>query len=353
MAKVGQEDPRWIVEERADGTNVGNWHWQEKNAMSWSKEELTRRVVGREFQLSDGCSFRTTKLASVTGEAYWNNRKGKVFAIYELEIKVDWEGNMQIGDEEVKAKGQIHMPYVSCENDLDDFEMKITLSGSETKNKRVIKDKLHKEGRKHIKKEIIAFLENLNKCTIWELPAHAPNKGDSAIKQAAKETKAEAARTSKVEQPASQGNQQIETRTVEITERFKARPSDIFECMLDQQRVSAFTSSSCSIEPRVGGKFTLFDGMINGEYLAIEPAQTIQMQWHSKDWPVNHQSTVNIKIVEEEPGETVLYLTHKHVPTRDASGDTSVVARTKQGWKERYFMRMKMVFGFGGSFGLF
>ena len=27
MAKWGQGDPRWIVEERADATNVNNWHW--------------------------------------------------------------------------------------------------------------------------------------------------------------------------------------------------------------------------------------------------------------------------------------------------------------------------------------
>ena len=27
MAKVGETDPRWIVAERADGTNVNNWHW--------------------------------------------------------------------------------------------------------------------------------------------------------------------------------------------------------------------------------------------------------------------------------------------------------------------------------------
>lgn len=27
MAKWGQGDPRWIVEEREDGTNVNNWHW--------------------------------------------------------------------------------------------------------------------------------------------------------------------------------------------------------------------------------------------------------------------------------------------------------------------------------------
>lgn len=27
MAKYGEGDARWIVEERKDGTNVNNWHW--------------------------------------------------------------------------------------------------------------------------------------------------------------------------------------------------------------------------------------------------------------------------------------------------------------------------------------
>ena len=27
MAKWGQGDPRWIVEERPDAKNVNNWHW--------------------------------------------------------------------------------------------------------------------------------------------------------------------------------------------------------------------------------------------------------------------------------------------------------------------------------------
>lgn len=30
MAKWGEGDPRWIVEERPDATNVNNWHWYGK-----------------------------------------------------------------------------------------------------------------------------------------------------------------------------------------------------------------------------------------------------------------------------------------------------------------------------------
>ena len=29
MAKRGEGDPRWIVEERSDSHNVNNWHWKE------------------------------------------------------------------------------------------------------------------------------------------------------------------------------------------------------------------------------------------------------------------------------------------------------------------------------------
>ena len=40
MARWGEGDPRWIVEERPDATNVNNWHWTEKNADSWSKKKI-------------------------------------------------------------------------------------------------------------------------------------------------------------------------------------------------------------------------------------------------------------------------------------------------------------------------
>ena len=40
MAKWGEGDPRWIVEERPDATNVNNWHWTERNADKWSKQKI-------------------------------------------------------------------------------------------------------------------------------------------------------------------------------------------------------------------------------------------------------------------------------------------------------------------------
>ena len=38
MAKLGEGDPRWIVSDRPDGTNINGWHWEETNKMKFCKE---------------------------------------------------------------------------------------------------------------------------------------------------------------------------------------------------------------------------------------------------------------------------------------------------------------------------
>ena len=37
--------------DRADGQNVGAWHWEEVNKMKWSKERLSELLVGIETEL--------------------------------------------------------------------------------------------------------------------------------------------------------------------------------------------------------------------------------------------------------------------------------------------------------------
>ena len=46
MAKLGEGDARWIVTERADGTNVHGWHWAEKDVSSWAKQRLNELLGG-------------------------------------------------------------------------------------------------------------------------------------------------------------------------------------------------------------------------------------------------------------------------------------------------------------------
>jgi len=94
MAKWGEGDPRWIVEERPDATNVNNWHWTEKNATSWSKDKLKVLLEGYEIKQS-GISVRIKSCDKLEGEAFANNRKGKLIFFYEWNIVLKWEGKLE------------------------------------------------------------------------------------------------------------------------------------------------------------------------------------------------------------------------------------------------------------------
>ena len=113
MAKWGEGDPRWIVEERPDATNVNNWHWYEfyayfpgnaisfvcnlcffrteKNATEWSKNRF--RVLFEGLVIDDGAlRCEIMKVSESNGEACANNRKSKLIFFYEWHLELDWSG---------------------------------------------------------------------------------------------------------------------------------------------------------------------------------------------------------------------------------------------------------------------
>ena len=109
MAKLGEGDERWIVSERADGVNVNNWHWQEKDAFEWSRERFADLLSCDICDGADGVSLKTTGVTSLTGEAYVNRRKGKIIAGYELELKMAYEGEV----DGARVTGNVHFPYIA------------------------------------------------------------------------------------------------------------------------------------------------------------------------------------------------------------------------------------------------
>lgn len=143
MAKWGEGDPRWIVEERPDATNVNNWHWfvissseihyytwgldlslcfhrTEKNACQWSQDTLKRLLVGLNIE-SDHFKCTVTELDKCQGEAVVNNRKGKLIFFYEWEILATWKGNVR-GKEET-IEGKFNIPNLSEENDISEVDV--------------------------------------------------------------------------------------------------------------------------------------------------------------------------------------------------------------------------------------
>lgn len=101
MAKWGEGDPRWIVEERADAKNVNNWHWIEKKATQWSIDKIKYLLTGFIID-TDKCkksviaydldNIEITKVSKCDGEAAANNRKARLIIFYEWTIEMEWKG---------------------------------------------------------------------------------------------------------------------------------------------------------------------------------------------------------------------------------------------------------------------
>lgn len=90
MAKWGEGDPRWIVEQRADATNVNNWHWTERDATAWSNDKLKELFMAVSVTGEEG-TCEVTEVSKLDGEASINNRKGKLIFFYEWDVKLSWQ----------------------------------------------------------------------------------------------------------------------------------------------------------------------------------------------------------------------------------------------------------------------
>lgn len=126
MAKWGEGDPRWIVEERPDATNVNNWHWTEKNATSWSQDKI-KDLFNDLVIKTDSANVKITEISKCEGEASANNRKGKLIFFYEWNIVLTWKGTLT-DSSGLTYEGKITIPNLSEENDVSEVDVSKYLS---------------------------------------------------------------------------------------------------------------------------------------------------------------------------------------------------------------------------------
>lgn len=127
MAKWDERDPRWVVQNREDGKNVGGWHWEERNVLAWSREQLEELMTGIPAAEVGGLKIR--KLKSCTGEASITTRKGgKRLAIWDLNVTLEWAATTESSGKEVK--GTIEVKEISsAHDDPDDILFEFSAEG--------------------------------------------------------------------------------------------------------------------------------------------------------------------------------------------------------------------------------
>lgn len=71
--------------------NPNNWHWVNKDAAPWAKEFLENQVKTIEAEEGD-ISAKISKLVSMDGDVDVSQRKGKVITIFDVSLKLEYEG---------------------------------------------------------------------------------------------------------------------------------------------------------------------------------------------------------------------------------------------------------------------
>ncbi|KDD74224.1 hypothetical protein H632_c1476p0, partial [Helicosporidium sp. ATCC 50920] len=150
MAKFGQGDERWLVQDLGQvGRNVNNWHWVESDALPWARIRLSELLQGLRLG-AQGSELRVAAVKSVEGDAVVNNRKGKAIVLYELSVTVGWEAGAD------GAKGEIRMPYVSEENHDEDPEVLVTTTVEDAAG-RACREEILKHGKARVHEQMRVF----------------------------------------------------------------------------------------------------------------------------------------------------------------------------------------------------
>jgi len=127
------------------------------------------------------------------------------------------------------------------------------------------------------------------------------------------------------------------TTTIKQIVFIPAKPEEVYDALMDEKKHAEFTGSKASIDAKVGGKFTAWDGYIFGKNLKLEKGKRIVQEWQTTEWPDDyHPSVVEFSFKRKGDG-TELTMVHSQVPAEQ-------VESYRQGWIDFYWDPLKKYF---------
>jgi len=352
MSKTSS-DPQWIVSNREDGTNVNAWHWVEHNCLPFLQEHAEELFCGKTFG-GDKTPKVTIKSKDdsgikLSGEATANNRRGKTIYIYEIEVTIKFDAEMPDGKHHT---GTVSFPYIGEDTEPDDWEVRVTCttSGANSDTKDTIALAVRKVATKDLREKFADVLELMRE----HFRCHTPSSSTPSSTSSLPPGVTSQATVAAVAQAVKKSGDAHDTRNEEVTraeagssalefdEHFAANPKELYEILLDGNRMSMVTGGA-KIEKRIGGEFSLFNGAVTGFITEMNDGERFVQRWRFSSWRTGAFSTVTITLSERN-GETIVHLKQVGIPEDDKN-------RTEAGWRQNIFNRIRGIFGFGVPMG--
>ncbi|EXJ92384.1 hypothetical protein A1O3_00934 [Capronia epimyces CBS 606.96] len=321
--------------------NPNNWHWVMKDTASWAKDYLdaeSKKVSAEE----NGVSANITRLISMDGDVEVSQRKGKVITIYDVALQLEYAGKTQDGTD---VSGSIKVPECAYDTEPDEYVFEIDIY-SEKKEMQPVKDLVRSKLVPQLRNVFASLSPALikehgkdlqhppgsNPSSGWATPTWHPQR---------ERTPTSTTTTSGSGSGSGSGKTSVNTTTVTATDEFRTTAEELFQTFTDPQRLAAFTRAP----PRVfegakpGGKFSIFDGNVSGEFVTLESPKKIVQKWRLAQWPEGHTSTQEIFFDQNDVDRvTNMRVTWTGVPV----GQEDVVQRN---WEGYYVRSIKQTFG--------
>ena len=125
---------------------------------------------------------------------------------------------------------------------------------------------------------------------------------------------------------------------------FKVTPQRVYEVLLSSKEFSDctkksfpdFTAGSATIDPKVGGAFSVFDGHIIGRILELVPNQRIVEAWRVVDWPAGEYSIAKFELKAQGSGAHLIF---EHIGFPEG-----LKQHLSQGWQQHYWEALTTYF---------
>jgi activator of HSP90 ATPase len=115
-------------------------------------------------------------------------------------------------------------------------------------------------------------------------------------------------------------------------------PEDVFDAWVDGPKHAAMTGAAAQSDARAGGRFTAWDGYIEGTHVELDRPRRIVQRWRSAEFPEGApDSRLEVRLDEASAG-TRITIVHSDIPNGQG-------AQYEAGWAEHYFDPMRAFFG--------
>jgi activator of HSP90 ATPase len=357
MAKIGEGDSRWIVNDRTDGKNCGNWHWEEKDLSAITHDALREKFKGMVLcENRGGLSVTLKEVSDISGDVSVAQRKGKIMCYFDIKFTIKYTSTLD--GEAGKGEGKIVVPEIDHDCFMDDFELNVSSTDTKPASKKA-EDFVRAEGRKQIRDVVRSYFSalfeqyNVGKMLSKIGPAAgstasagpiaagtpASTSGSTPITSSPAVTIPAGPTTPAASKTKTSAPQVKSKATLTWKLEWRCPAEELWQVLTDAGRASHYTRAPAKIDAQPSGTFEYLGGLITGYYVEVTPYQKLVMQWRLSSWQAGQLSTVIMSITREEAGVCRLEFAQAGIPEGEYD-------RVRDGWLRNFWDPIKAVFGF-------